>query len=265
MPETVKLPAWRRMLIAAALLAWSVACSAADPAEAGEADAEAEPVSEAVGWLREYLRIDTTNPPGNEAAAVEFLAKILEANGIRYQVAEPEPGRKNLWARLDGGDEPGLLLFHHSDVVSADPDFWLTDPFAADIVDGHIYGRGALDMKSQGIVHLAAFIELHRNQVRLNRDVVFMATADEENGSDAGMGWMVRNRPAVFSDIGLAMTEGGQATLVRGPHRARHRSHAEGAAVAAPRNERPGRPRFHAEDAERARQPDRCARPVACA
>ena len=213
----VKLPSRRRMLTTGALLlGWAFSVHAVDTEETAEAEDIAEPVSEAVGWLQEYLRIDTTNPPGNEAEAVEFLAKILEANGIRYRVAEPEPGRKNLWARLDGGDEPGLLLVHHSDDVSADPDFWDTDPFGAEIIDGHIYGRGALDMKSQGIVHLATFIGLHRNNVKLNRDVVFMATADEEAGSDVGMGWMIRNRPAAFSDIGLALTEGGQATLVRG-------------------------------------------------
>jgi len=219
MPDQSKRRARWRLLAAAALaLGWPAACLAEDANGEPESQAvpEPEPVSEAVEWLQEYLRIDTTNPPGNEAKAVEFLARILKANGIRYRVAEPVPGRKNLWARLEGGDDPALLLLHHSDVVSADPNFWDVDPFAGEIVDGYIYGRGALDMKSHGIVHLATFLALHRNKVRPNRDIVFMVTADEEAGSRVGMGWMVSNKPAAFSGVGLALTEGGQATLVGG-------------------------------------------------
>ena len=219
MPDQSKHRArWRLLAAATLVLGWPAACLAEDATGEPESQAvpELEPVSEAVEWLQEYLRIDTTNPPGNEAKAVEFLARILKANGIRYRVAEPVPGRKNLWARLEGGDEPALLLLHHSDVVSADPNFWNVDPFAGEIVDGYVYGRGALDMKSHGIVHLATFLALHRNQVRLNRDIVFMATADEEAGSRVGMGWMVSNKPAAFSGVGLALTEGGQATVVGG-------------------------------------------------
>ncbi|NND37634.1 MAG: M20/M25/M40 family metallo-hydrolase [Gammaproteobacteria bacterium] len=217
MPDQTKCRArWRLLAAATLVLGWPAMCLTDEVAGNPESQAvsEPEPVSEAVEWLQEYIRIDTTNPPGNEAKAVEFLAKILRANGIRYRVAEPVPGRKNLWARLEGGDEPALLLLHHTDVVSADPDFWDVGPFAGEIVDGHVYGRGALDMKSHGIIHLATFVALHRNKVRLNRDVVFMATADEEAGSQVGMGWMVSNKPAAFSGVGLALTEGGQATLV---------------------------------------------------
>jgi len=208
----------RWCLLVAAAIAGAPPCAAEplDAALAEEAEPVAEPVpiSEAVAWLQEYLRIDTTNPPGNETAAVEFLARILKAEGIRYSTAEPAPGRKSLWARLEGGDEPALLLLHHSDVVTADGEYWDVDPFAAEIRDGYLYGRGALDMKSHGILHLAAFLALHRDEIPLNRDVVFMATADEEAGSKVGMGWMIRNRPKAFAGVGLALTEGGHATIV---------------------------------------------------
>ena len=201
--------------LAAAALLWARIGIADDAPDADRATDAAAPVSETVGWLQQYIRINTVNPPGNEAAAVEFLGAILQAEGIRYETAEPVPGRKNLWARLDGGGEPALLLLHHTDVVTADPAYWDAEPFGGEIRDGQIYGRGALDMKSQGIVHLAVLLALHRAQVPLNRDVVFMATADEEAGSTVGMGWMIRNRPEAFAGVGLSLTEGGQATLVR--------------------------------------------------
>lgn len=199
-------------------VALGVACAAgAEETVLGDleqAPANPEPVSEPVAWLQQYLRIDTTNPPGNEADAVEFLAGILRSEGIRYRTAESAPGRSNLWARLEGGDQPALLLLHHSDVVTADAEYWDVDPFAGELRDGYVYGRGALDMKSQGVVHLATFLALHRDDVPLNRDVIFMATADEEAGSAMGMGWMLENRPQAFADVGLALTEGGQATRV---------------------------------------------------
>lgn len=204
--------AWLWTLAAACLLANATVASDRDDVD--DATDVAEPVSEAVGWLQEYVRINTVNPPGNEGAAADFLGAILKAEGIRYETAEPVPGRKNLWARLDGGDEPALLLLHHSDVVTADPEYWDAEPFGGEIRDGHIVGRGTLDMKSQGIVHLAVLLALHRAKVPLNRDVIFMATADEEAGSAVGMGWMIRNRPAAFDGVGLSLTEGGQATLV---------------------------------------------------
>lgn len=161
-----------------------------------------------VALLQDYLRIDTTNPPGNEVLATNFLAAILSAEGIAYETAESAPGRVNLWARIDGGDKPGLLLLHHTDTVPADSAAWTTPPLGGELRDGYVYGRGALDMKSQGIMHLLTFIALHRSGRSLNRDVVFMATADEENGSAMGMGWMIANRPDAFRDIGLTNYRG---------------------------------------------------------
>lgn len=171
---------------------------------------------EAVQWLQEYIRINTVNPPGNETAAAEFFARIFEAEGIEYEMAESAPGRGNIWARLEGGDEPGIVLLHHMDVVPADPRFWSSDPLSGELRDGYVYGRGALDTKTSGILHLATFLALHRTETPLNRDVVFMATADEEAGGFFGAGWLVENRPELFEGIGFLLNEGGGGNDVDG-------------------------------------------------
>ena len=165
--------------------------------------------AEAQAWLQAYIRVDTTNPPGNEAAGVQFFKAIFDAEGIRYETAESAPGRGNIWARLDGGDEPALVLLHHMDVVPANKASWVTDPLSGEIRDGYVYGRGALDTKSSGILHLAAFLALHRSRVPLKRDVVFMATADEEAGGFYGVGWLVKHRPELFRNVGFVINEGG--------------------------------------------------------
>ena len=95
---------------------------------------------EAVQLLQKYLQIDTISPPGNESRAVEFLARIFEKEGIEYDSAESAPGRGNIWARLEGGDKPALILLHHSDVVPANEEYWDFDPLSGDIVDGYIQG-----------------------------------------------------------------------------------------------------------------------------
>ena len=166
--------------------------------------------------LETYVEIDTTNPPGNETRGVEFFAAIFDEIGIPYETAESAPGRGNIWARLEGGDEPGVVLLHHIDVVPADPRYWITDPLSGEILDGNIYGRGALDTKSLGIIQLAAFLDLHRSGVELSRDVVFMATADEEAGGLFGVGWLIEQRPELFSNIGYALNEGGGGSLTDG-------------------------------------------------
>ena len=171
---------------------------------------------EAVEWLQEYIRINTINPPGNETAGAEFFAEIFEAEGIEYEMAESAPGRGNIWARLEGGDEPGIVLIHHIDVVPADERFWTVDPLSGELRDGYIYGRGALDTKTSGILHLAAFLALHRTETPLNRDVIFMATADEEAGGFFGAGWLVENRPELFENVGFLLNEGGGGSDVDG-------------------------------------------------
>ena len=164
---------------------------------------------EAVEWLQDYIRVNTVNPPGNEIAGAEFLAQIFDVEGIDYEIAESAPGRGNIWARLEGGDEPALILLHHMDVVPADREYWLTDPLSGEILDGHVYGRGTLDTKTSGILHLAAFIEMHRQEAPLSRDLIFMATADEEAGGNFGVGWLVENRPELFENVGFVINEGG--------------------------------------------------------
>lgn len=165
--------------------------------------------TEAVEWLKAYLQIETVNPPGNESRAVDYIANIFEQEGIEFNSAESAPGRGNIWARIEGGDKPALVLLHHSDVVPANEKYWDFDPFSGEIKDGYILGRGALDMKGTGISHLANFINLHRQEKKLNRDVIFIGAADEESGGNFGVGWLVNNHPEIFEGAGLLLNEGG--------------------------------------------------------
>ena len=165
--------------------------------------------TEAVEWLKAYLQIETVNPPGNESRAVDYIANIFEQEGIEFNSAESAPGRGNIWARIEGGDKPALVLLHHSDVVPANKKYWDFDPFSGEIKDGYILGRGALDMKGTGISHLANFINLHRQGKKLNRDVIFIGAADEESGGNFGVGWLVKNHPEIFEGAGLLLNEGG--------------------------------------------------------
>ena len=177
----------------------------AGPGFGGETDFAARAPADLSG----YLKIDTVNPPGNESRGVAYLAKILEAHGIAYSTGESAPGRGNLWARLEGGPKPGLVLLHHIDVVPADTDYWDFDPLSGEIRDGYIYGRGALDTKGLGIVQLEAFLALKESGVPLGRDVWFVATADEEAGGAFGAGWMIEAHEEVFSNVGYLLNEGG--------------------------------------------------------
>ena len=167
---------------------------------------------QAVDWLQQFVRIDTINPPGNESRAVDFLGAILTAEGIPWQSAESAEGRGNLWARLEGGDKPALILLQHTDVVPADPKYWTTDPLSGEIRDGYLWGRGTLDMKGTGISQLASFIRLHRAGLPLNRDVVLVATADEEAGGYFGAGWLLENQPEIFEGAGILINEGDGGT-----------------------------------------------------
>lgn len=164
---------------------------------------------EAVQRAEEYLRINTTNPPGNEDRTMKFFARIFAQEGIAFDTASSAPGRGNIWARLKGGSEPALVLLHHMDVVPADSQYWDLPPFSAAVKDGDVYARGALDTKTLGIVELEAFLALHRGRVPLTRDVIFMATADEEAGGFYGAGWVVQHHPEAFKGAGLVLNEGG--------------------------------------------------------
>jgi len=171
---------------------------------------------EAVQRVQEYLRINTTNPPGNEDRAVQFFARIFAQEGVAFDTGSSAPGRGNIWARIQGGSAPALVLLHHMDVVPADERFWEVDPFSATVKDGDIYARGALDTKTLGIVELEAFLALHRMKVSLNRDIIFLATADEEAGGLYGAGWVVQHHPEAFQGAGLVLNEGGDGAVVGG-------------------------------------------------
>ena len=142
---------------------------------------------ETVELLRQYLMLDTTNPPGNETVGARFLEDVLGREGIATETVESAPGRGNLVARLRGdGSEGGIVLHHHIDVVYADRRYWTVDPFGGEIRDGFLYGRGAIDMKSTGVLHLAGILAIKRAKVPLKRDLILLATADEEAGSRFG-------------------------------------------------------------------------------
>lgn len=163
---------------------------------------------ETVDLLRRYLMIDTTNPPGNEVAGTRFLAEVLARDGIETETIEAAPGRASLRARLAGdGSLGGIVLHHHIDVVYADRRYWTVDPFGGAIADGYLYGRGAIDMKSTGILHLAAMLALKRARVPLKRDLVFLATADEEAGSEFGAQFIADRRRDWLEGAEYAISE----------------------------------------------------------
>jgi acetylornithine deacetylase/succinyl-diaminopimelate desuccinylase-like protein len=149
--------------------------------------------TEALATLRQYLRIDTSVPPGDVTKAADLLQQVLEREGIAVKRYEPGPGRSVLLARLPATGATTakpLMLLHHMDVVPADRSRWTRDPFGAEIADGKLWGRGAFDMKGPGVVHLYAFIALKRMKVPLSRDVLLMAVPDEEVGGGLGAVWM---------------------------------------------------------------------------
>jgi len=161
-------------------------------------------LDEAQALFRELLRIDTSNPPGNEAPAIDWIADCLRREGIEPTVLESAPGRKNLVARLRGGGDASLLLTGHVDVVPADPARWTADPFAAEERDGWIYGRGAVDMKNHVAASLAVFLNAKRRQLKLSGDLVFAAVADEEAGCRYGMRWLCEEHGELLAaDYGL--------------------------------------------------------------
>ena len=169
---------------------------------------------QAYKWLKTYIEIDTTNPPGNEIKAVNFYKNIFMKEGIKFNIAESAKNRSNIWARIKGGNKPAIILLQHTDVVPVDLNYWDTQPFKATEIDGHLHGRGALDMKGTGISHLASFIKLHKNKKNLNRDVIFLATADEEAGGFFGVGWLIDNHPEIFDNVGFVLNEGGSGRIV---------------------------------------------------
>ena len=155
-------------------------------------------MSDVVDLLQRLIRVDTTNPPGNETAAAELLRDYLEAAGVECTLIARVPERANLVARIRGtGDGPSLALLSHTDVVLADPAEWQRDPFGGDLADGLVWGRGALDMKGQVAASAAAMATLAREGWRGAGDLIFVAAADEEVGAGLGLQWLVEAHPDV--------------------------------------------------------------------
>ena len=151
----------------------------------------------ALQWEQEYLRIDTTNPPGNEARSAAFFKKIFDAEGIENRVFEYAPGRADIWARIPHSTaaeaKRPIILLNHMDVVTSDASHWKSPPFSAAIVGDSIYGRGAQDMKSEGLAQLVVMVMLKREKAALNRDVIFLAVSDEE-AAGTGTDWMIAHQ-----------------------------------------------------------------------
>jgi acetylornithine deacetylase/succinyl-diaminopimelate desuccinylase-like protein len=169
------------------------------------------------GLLQELLRADTVNPPGNEIRAARILHDYFARNGIEAELYAREPDRPNVVARLRGGDGPSLLFLSHTDTVLADPAEWDRDPWSGDLVDGEVWGRGALDMKDQAAASAVAFATLVREGFEPSGDLVFLSVADEEVGGENGYGlvWLVEAHPEA-ARCDYAINEGGGSRLVLG-------------------------------------------------
>jgi acetylornithine deacetylase/succinyl-diaminopimelate desuccinylase-like protein len=171
---------------------------------------------EAVELLRALIRLDTVNPPGNETRAAELLRDYLAENGVEAELLAREAGRANLVARIRGrGGGPRLALLSHTDTVLADPAEWTVDPWSAELRNGEVWGRGALDMKDQVAASAVALASLAREGFRPSGDLIFVAAADEEVGVDVGLQWLVREHPeAVRAEY--ALNEGGGERVMLG-------------------------------------------------
>lgn len=171
---------------------------------------------EAVQLLQELIRIDTTNPPGNEQAVALHIKKLLDAEGIENRILELSQGRANLYARIKGdGSRRPLILLSHTDVVMAEPTRWSVPPFSGEIRDGFIYGRGAIDMKGTAAVHVTLLRLLKRLNVPLKRDVILLAVADEEAGG-SGARSIVEDHPDLIKGAEFLLNEGDVAYVKNG-------------------------------------------------
>ena len=172
----------------------------------------------AVRWMQEYLRVDTTNPPGKEMQAVEFYKKILDAEGIETRAFEYAPGRGDLWARIPHTTAEAkrpLILLNHMDVVTSDAPHWKVPPFSGEIRDGYIWGRGAQDMKDEGLAQLVVMVMLKREKVVLDRDVIFLAVSDEE-ADGTGSDWFISHQRELLGNAEFLINEGGENLLQGG-------------------------------------------------
>lgn len=179
--------------------------------------------SETVALLQALIRFDTTNPPGNERPLAQFLEDVFAEDGIASTMLLPTPSRAALIARLKGnGNKRPVILLAHMDVVGVEREKWSCDPFGGVVRDGFVYGRGAIDDKGMLAANVMAMLQLKRTVIdaggQLERDVVFVATSDEESGGAHGMRWLVENHPEHL-DAEFAINEGGRTRIIEGGKR----------------------------------------------
>lgn len=175
---------------------------------------------EAIETLCRYIRIDTSNPPGRERAACDFLGAILRREGIAYELFDAGDDRVSLRAVLPGnGQAQPFMLLNHTDVVPVQREYWDEDPFAGVIKDGAIWGRGALDMKGLGVAELLTMLLIKRQGIPLARDLVFLAVADEEAGGQFGIEWLARHHPQALTAEYVINEGGGGVTELFGVER----------------------------------------------
>ena len=175
---------------------------------------------ETLGHLRTMIRLNTVNPPGNEMQVAKYLDSTLKAAGIETHLFEPAPGRAAFVARIKGnGTKQPVVIMGHMDVVGVERAKWSVDPFAAEIKDGYLYGRGAIDDKGMLAANLETMLLLKRNVLDkggvLSRDVIFVANSDEEESGEFGMGWLIKNHPELIKGE-FALNEGGRTRIVGG-------------------------------------------------
>src|ERR1700678_469492 len=176
--------------------------------------------TEALDCLRALVRLDTTNPPGNERIAADYMAEALGAHGVKSVIRESAPTRANLVARYAGTDSSAgsILLSSHADVVPVERSGWTREPFSGEIADGCVWGRGTIDMKSKCAMDLGLALALKRTGAVPNRDLIIAAVADEEAGSELGARHLVEHHPELVR-AGYVLNETGGFTLFMGERR----------------------------------------------
>jgi acetylornithine deacetylase/succinyl-diaminopimelate desuccinylase-like protein len=216
--------AFSRLLVIRLLVTGAILCTLTYAEESGMpssriSDEHLRQYSDlAEDWMQQYLRVDTTNPPGNEMRAAEFFKKIFDDEGIENRVFEVAPGRGDFWARIPhttAESKRPIILLNHMDVVTSDASHWKVPPFSGELRDGYIWGRGAQDMKDEGLAQLVVMVMLKREKVALDRDVIFLAVADEE-AEGKGTDWFTKNQRDLLGNAEFLVNEGGENLLENG-------------------------------------------------
>ena len=232
----------KRMLLVVPLLAGVTVMPARAQAPIDWKAVEAETLQH----FQALVRIDTSNPPGNETRAVEYLKQVLDKEGIAYQEFAADPNRTNLVVRIKGnGTKRPILVMGHTDVVTIDPKKWVDHgPFSADVAGGYVYGRGTIDDKDNLVASLMLVLMLKRSSAALDRDVVFLAESGEEGSPEVGAQFMIDEHfDAIDADTASpkAAAPAGRRESIRGPasaqprrSRARSRSSRTGPPATAP-------------------------------